>query len=311
MVFNTAPFVVVALAAVIVWLPSIHVASSQDDKWRGTRTASINRGNRDLAILQRPPWNYNPGSPGTGCVNPNAYFDSDVVVSFQGDASNLDSNTFMELEDAFLESYNQLRRGLCDDDSRQITEVAADENSISIKSFDEFSIRFLVGVGCDRCSMDTTLFEPEPARRRRMREDKDAIFHQEKGDNRVNSTESRHLAVYRRPYQATRGVSPPTPRATAPPVPITVAPPPPTPPPPTPSPAVLTVPEDEDCCPANGERRAPYASEFTTAFDSTYKALTIGNRVLQEDPIQLILEAIELASITCDEPLGNLNQKCL
>jgi hypothetical protein len=54
-----------------------------------------------------------------------------------------------------------------------------------------------------------------------------------------------------------------------------------------------------------------YASEFVNAFDSTYKALTIGNRVLQADPVQLIILAVEIASIACDEPIEEFDTEVL
>lgn len=100
---------------------------------------------QDLTILKWPPWNYVPGIPGTGCVEPNAFFETDVIFDIQGDVSTgLDSSTLMDLEDAFLTAYNEQRKGFCDDESRSVVEIQADKNSVAIKAIDEFSLRFLV-----------------------------------------------------------------------------------------------------------------------------------------------------------------------
>jgi len=256
------------------------------------------RGNtlkRDLTIFKRPPWNYNPGSAGTGCVEPNTFFDTDVVVNFQGDSTaELGSSFLLDLEDAFQESYNNLRKEFCDDDSRKVVGVEVDMNSMTIKSPNEFSLRFQVKVGCNLCSMDTNLFEPEyDATRRKTLEGKDADQEEES-----ESTVLRSLISYKRPpYNAIRGASPPTFRPSPSPTRSPVS------PPPTPSPIGTGPRMNEDCCPSNGERRAQYASEFTAAFNSAYKALGDGTRALQTDPIQQILEAFELLSITCEDPL--------
>lgn len=250
---------------------------------------------RDLAILMRPPLNYDPESPGTGCVEPNTFLDTDVVVEFKGDPgdiqiSNLDQAT---LEDAFQESYNTLRKKFCDNDSRQVMDVTLDQESLVIKSYNVFSLRFIVDVGCDRCdSLDTNLFEPEPNINRRQRE-----LHDGGAEESNSSLESRNLRSFKRPWNAIRGgggASPPSPN------PITSF----SPPSPSPIKTAVTIPRvDEECCPTNGERRAPYASEFADAFGSTYKVIRVGSRALQQDPIQEIVAVIEVTDIGCDEPL--------
>jgi hypothetical protein len=290
MIFNAT--LLIFLLAVVVLSAFADFSRNDDNRRRVSNASRDNNDARDLAIFIRPPWNYNPATPGK-CVDPNAFFDSDVVVTFEGDASSLDGATFSDLEDAFLESYNTLRRTFCDDEYRVVTDVTVDQSSLNENPLiNEFSLRFLVNAGCDRCPMDTTLFTPNPNdSTRRMTEANDA----------------RGLRIYKRPHNV-RGASPPSspPISTPAPRPVAVAAP---PPPPAPSPTFRS---EDECCPPNGQRRAMYASEFVNAFDSTYNALTIGNRVLQEaDPVQLIILAVEIASIACDEPTEEFDTEVL
>jgi hypothetical protein len=221
---------------------------------------------RDLVVLKRPPW---PWPPRQGCVESNTFFGANVVVTFEGDPT-LDASIFMELEDSFAESYNTLRKSFCDDESRKVVDVEADQESVNIKGFNEFSLLFQVRVGCDRCSTsDTTLFEMEPEKRREL------------------------AVVYKRkPYNIIHGgmVAPttkPTPEPSKSPV----------------NTAGVRDDTDSECCPPNAPKRAPYAREFVAAYDATYKAIDIVNRRLQGNPIEQVIGAIEVSPISCEDPL--------
>lgn len=218
---------------------------------------------RRLKLLKRQPWPYTPQY----CVEPNTFFDTNVVVSFQGDGRNVNPSIITELEESFIETYNTLRRDFCDAQSRKVVDVELDPDSLDVKPFNEFSFLFKVRVGCDRCSTsDTTLFTEEPERR--------------------------ELAVYKRQYHAiVHGGTNNIPSPTIKPTPM-----------PTPS-SIDSSPRDEggqegECCPSGGERRAPYPSEFAAAYDSTFKAIGIEN-----NPIEVVIKVIEVVSISCEDPL--------
>lgn len=266
-------------------LAAVAFSAAYADSRGAHRNVNVNRDdNRHLAVFVRPPWNYDPGTPETGCVDPNTFFDSDVVVTFEGDANSLNARTYSDLEVSFLNSYNTLRSKFCDGESRVVTGVTVDPSSLSTNPlFEQFSLRFVVNVGCDRCSMDTTLFAPDGDDNTRRK---------------TESNESRDLLIYKRPHNI-RGASPLSAKPVSTPV-ATIS------PPPSPVPNQVDTSfrvSEEECCPPNGEQRAPYASEFVKAFDSSYKAQAIGNRALQANPIQLILKAVEIASVSCEEPL--------
>jgi len=227
---------------------------------------------RELKVLKRRPWPWPQG-----CVEPNAFFNTNVIVTFEGDARNLDASIFMDLEDSFADAYNELRKDFCDDEFRKVVDVEIDQASLDIKEDNEFSLLFQVQGGCDGCSsLGTTLFSMEEMRRR-------------------------ELEVYKRQDHAMINgggmpTSGPTLRPTSSPTSR-----------PTSSPISNASPRDddigEDCCPTNGEQRAPYGSEFAAVYNSTFMAIGVDNRELQDMPVKVILRAVEVVSISCDDPI--------
>jgi hypothetical protein len=92
------------------------------------------------------------------CVQPNTFFDTQVVVNFDGNPDLLCPRDYIDLEKSFQEAYNSVRRDFCDDLSRKVVAVSVNDTSIEETTATEFSLRFAVNVGCDRCGPDTDFF---------------------------------------------------------------------------------------------------------------------------------------------------------
>lgn len=55
-------------------LAAVAFSAAYADSRGAHRNVNVNRDdNRHLAVFVRPPWNYDPGTPETGCVDPNTF----------------------------------------------------------------------------------------------------------------------------------------------------------------------------------------------------------------------------------------------
>ena len=62
------------------------------------------RDDRHLVVFKRPPY---PTTERDYCVEPNKEFDTEVVVSFDGAPNLLGPSDYMDLQDIFLEAFQQ------------------------------------------------------------------------------------------------------------------------------------------------------------------------------------------------------------
>jgi hypothetical protein len=281
-----------AVLLLLLLLPATVVLSRHDQENQ--------RDDRHLVVFKRPPY---PTTERDYCVEPNKEFDTDVVVSFDGAPNLLGPSDYMDLENYFQEAYNSVRKGFCDDLSRKVVAVSVDDTSIEETSVSEFSLRFAVKVGCDRCGADTDLFFVPKVRRELA--GNDGLFEQmeallDKLDNGIHDrTDSRSL------QQSLRGETISRATIKRPLFGIDVVPSGTDPTPPAPTPAVVGAPpegDDDECCPPSGESRGPTGEEFALEFDKVYNEKNMGSaRKLQGVPIEQVITAFEVSPIDCSE----------
>ena len=106
------------------------------------------------------------GSSGGGCNGPLTYFESNVLVDFDGfddDPSDLTRINWDRLEKAFMDSYNALAADLCDDSATRVVDVTIDVGSdgeiLKKRSGCEYTLSYTVQATCRGCDPHSaTLF---------------------------------------------------------------------------------------------------------------------------------------------------------